>query len=51
MGLNENGQTPDCRGKFDTVAGVYTDIIQTDSSVLETPLSLIDPTNLIFKTR
>ncbi len=47
--LNENGQTPDCSGKFETTTGVYTDIIQTDSSVLETTWNLIDPTNLILK--
>ena len=47
--LNEDGQTPDCSGKFETTTGVYTDIIQTDTSVLETTWSLIDPTNLILK--
>ena len=47
--LNENAQTPDCSGKFETTTGVYTDIIQTDSSVLETTWNLIDPTNLILK--
>ena len=47
--LNEKGQTPDCSGKFETTTGVYTDIIQTDSSVLETTWNLIDPTNLILK--
>jgi len=47
--LNEKGQTPDCSGVFETTTGVYTDIIQTDSSVLETTWNLIDPTNLIFK--
>ena len=47
--LNEGGQTPDCSGKFETTTGVYTDIIQTDSSVLETTWNLIDPTNLILK--
>ena len=34
--LNENGQTPDCSGIFETTTGVYTDIIQTGISVLET---------------
>jgi hypothetical protein len=34
--LNENGQTPDCSGIFGTTTGVYTDIIQTGISVLET---------------
>ena len=47
--LNEDGQTPDCSGIFETTTGVYTDIIQTDTSVLETTWSLIDPTNLILK--
>ncbi len=47
--LNEDGQTPDCSGKFETTTGVYTDIIQTDASVLETTWSLIDPLNLILK--
>jgi hypothetical protein len=47
--LNEKGQTPDCSGIFETTTGVYTDIIQTDTSVLETTWNLIDPTNLILK--
>ena len=47
--LNEDGQTPDCSGIFETTTGVYTDIIQTDTSVLETTWNLIDPTNLILK--
>ena len=47
--LNEEGQTPDCSGIFETTTGVYTDIIQTDTSVLETTWNLIDPTNLILK--
>jgi len=47
--LNEEGQTPDCSGVFETTTGAYTDIIQTDSSVLETTWNLIDPTNLILK--
>jgi len=47
--LNENAQTPDCSGIFETTTGVYTDIIQTDTSVLETTWNLIDPTNLILK--
>ena len=47
--LNEDGQTPDCSGKFETTTGVYTDIIQTDTSVLETTWSLIDPNKLILK--
>jgi len=47
--LNEDAQTPDCSGIFETTTGVYTDIIQTDTSVLETTWNLIDPTNLILK--
>jgi hypothetical protein len=47
--LNEEGQTPDCSGVFETTTGAYTDIIQTDTSVLETTWNLIDPTNLILK--
>jgi len=47
--LNEDGQTPDCSGKFETTTGVYTDIIQTSTSVLETTWTLIDSTNLILK--
>ncbi|MDB9968432.1 hypothetical protein OAE08_02030, partial [Gammaproteobacteria bacterium] len=47
--LNEKGQTPDCSGIFETTTGVYTDIIQTDTSVLETTWNLIDPSNLILK--
>ena len=27
--LNENGQTPDCSGKFESSTGLYTDIIET----------------------
>jgi hypothetical protein len=47
--LNEKAQTPDCSGKFETTTGVYTDIIQTETSALETTWNLIDPTNLILK--
>ena len=47
--LNENAHTPDCSGMFETTTGAYTDIIQTDTSMLETTWSLIDPTNLILK--
>ena len=47
--LNEGRQAPDCSGIFETTTGVYTDIIQTDTSVLETTWNLIDPTNLILK--
>ena len=35
--------------KFETPTGMYTDIIQTDTSVLETKWNLIDPANLILK--
>ena len=33
--------------KFETPTGVYTDIIQTDTSVLKTTWSLINPNNLV----
>ena len=47
--LNESARTPDCSGIFETTTGLYTGIIQTDTSVLETTWNLIDPTNLILK--
>jgi len=47
--LNEDAQTPDCSGIFETTTGVYTDIIQTNTSVLETTWNLIEPANLILK--
>ena len=47
--LTPNSMSPDCSGKFETNTGIYTDIIQTDSSVLETSWTLIDPTSLILK--
>ena len=47
--LNEKVQAPDCSGKFETTTGLYTDIIQVNTSVLETVWSLIDSTNLILK--
>ena len=47
--LNENVELPDCSGKFETTTGVYTDIIQVGTSVLDTTWSLIDSTNLILK--
>ena len=47
--LNENAQTPDCSGKFETTTGIYTDIIVAGDSVLDTTWNLIDPTNLILK--
>ena len=36
-------------GIFETMIGVYTDINQVNTSVLETTWSLIDPINLILK--
>ena len=47
--LTRTHKSPDCSGIFETTTGVYTDIIQTDTSVLETTWNLIDPTNLILK--
>jgi hypothetical protein len=47
--LNEDAQTPDCSGIFETTTGIYTDIIVAGDSVLDTTWSLIDPTNLILK--
>ena len=47
--LNKNGQLPDCSGVFETTTGVYTGIIQTDTSVLKPTWNLIDPANLILK--
>jgi len=47
--LEPNSMSPDCAGKFETNTGIYTDIIQTDSSVLETSWTLIDPTSLILR--
>ena len=47
--LNERAQSPDCSGIFETTTGVYTDIIQTSTSVLETTWSLIGPANVILK--
>ena len=47
--LTPNSMSPDCSGKFEKNTGIYTDIIQTDSSVLETSWTLIDPTSLILK--
>jgi predicted thioesterase len=47
--LNEKVQAPDCSGKFETTTGLYTDIIQVNTSVLETVWSLIDSTKLILK--
>ena len=47
--FNESAESPDCSGKFETTTGVYTDIIQVGTSVLDTTWSLIDSTNLILK--
>jgi hypothetical protein len=47
--FNENAESPDCSGKFETTTGIYTDIIQAGTSVLDTTWSLIDSTNLILK--
>ncbi len=35
--------------KFETTTGVYTDIMQTGTSVLDTTWSLIDPASMILK--
>ena len=42
--LNECAQTPDCSCIFETTTGVHTDIIQINTSFLETTWSLISPT-------
>ena len=47
--FNENAESPDCSGKFETTTGVFTDIIQAGTSVLDTTWNLIDSTNLILK--
>jgi len=46
--LNENGEIPDCSGKFETTTGIYTDVISVGESVLETKFELTDPSNLIL---
>ena len=46
--LNENAQTPDCSGKFETTTGAFTDIIQAGDQTLETTWSLTDSTNLLL---
>lgn len=46
---SENALTPDCSGTFETATGVYTDLIKSGSSVLNTSWSLIDAENLILK--
>ena len=47
--LTPNFMSPDCSGKFETNTGIYTDIIQTENSVLETSWTLIDSTSLTLK--
>ena len=47
--LNENAQSPDCSGVFETTSGLYTDVIKVDNSILETTWTLIDANNLILK--
>ncbi|MDB2444969.1 hypothetical protein N9X66_07445, partial [Gammaproteobacteria bacterium] len=47
--LNEDGQLPDCSGVFETTTGLYTDIIQSGTTVLDTKWNLIDPKQLILK--
>ena len=47
--LNEEAQFPDCSGIFETTTGLYTDIIQVNTSVFETVWHLIDSTKLILK--
>lgn len=47
--LNENAQSPDCSGVFETTRGLYTDIIKVSNSILETTWTLIDANNLILK--
>ena len=47
--LNEKVQAPDCSGIFETTTGLYTDILQANTSVLETVWSLIDSTKLILQ--
>ncbi len=45
----ENASTPDCNGTFENATGVYTDLVKSGSSVLNTSWSLIDAENLILK--
>ena len=47
--LNENAQSPDCSGVFETTTGLYTDVIEVSNSILETTWTLIDANNLILK--
>jgi len=46
--LNENGELPDCSGKFEATTGVYTDIHQYGNGYYRTTYILTDPDNLIF---
>ncbi|HIF74208.1 MAG TPA: hypothetical protein EYQ33_04145 [Gammaproteobacteria bacterium] len=46
--LNENAQTPDCSGKFETTTAIFTDILQVGDQTLETTWSLTDATNLLL---
>ena len=45
----ENAATPDCSGTFENATGVYTDLVKSGSSVLNTSWRLIDAENLILK--
>ena len=47
--LNENYDSPECSGKFETETGVYTDVIKAGDSVFDTTWSLIDPINLVLQ--
>ena len=46
--LADDGRTPDCSGRFEKTSGVYTDIIVSGDSILETTWTLTDPANLIL---
>tara|TARA_B100001093_G_scaffold347891_1_gene332509 strand:+ start:1975 stop:2271 length:297 start_codon:yes stop_codon:yes gene_type:complete len=46
---SENALTPDCSGTFGNATGVFTDLVKSGSSVLNTSWSLIDAENLILK--
>jgi len=46
--LNENAQSPDCSGKFETTTAIFTDILQVGDQTLETTWSLTDATNLLL---
>ena len=49
--LNEDGQAPDCSGKFETSSGIYTDIIETrlPAYFLGNPIVVIMTFNMSFK--